>query len=121
MQKEPHDVLDGGCELPKAYKSLQDKFACVASPSLNDDDGSSASIVPPSERNSNFSNAQVETIQSIFKYMISNGKTISRVEIEKRCGESRDAQQLLNKLSILQLLNRIKYEKEESHAVRKNN
>ncbi|CAB4033290.1 Neurofilament medium polypeptide, partial [Paramuricea clavata] len=111
MQKAPHDVLDVGCELPKACESLQDKFACVASPSLNYDDGSSASIVPPSERNSNFSNAQIETIQSIFKDMISNGKTISRVEIEKRCGESRDAQQLLNKLSILQLLNCIKYER----------
>ena len=111
MQKAPHDVLDVGCELPKACESLQDKFARVASPSLDDDDGSSVSIVPPSERNSNFSNAQIETIQSIFKDMISNGKTICRMEIEKRCGESRDAQQLLNKLSILQLLNRIKYER----------
>ena len=118
--KKTADVLDATCQLPKACESLQDKLLrmCSSSASVSGkqetttcDDGSSASIVPPSERNSNFTNLQLETVHKIFGDMITKGKKVSKVEIQNRCDENRDAKQLLDKISIVQLLNRIKYER----------
>ena len=114
--KKTADVLDATCQPPKACESLQDKLVRMCSSSgkqetASFDDGSSASIVPPSERNSNFTNFQLETVHKIFDDMIAKGKKISKVEIQKRCNDNRDAKQLLDKISLEQLLNRIKYER----------
>ena len=125
--KKTADVLDATCQLPKACESLQDKLLrmCSSSASINGkqetttcDDGSLASIVPPSERNSNFTNLQLETVNKIFGDMITKGKKISKVEIQKRCDENRDEKQLLDKISIVQLLNRIKYERRKNFLLR---
>ena len=116
------DVLDATCQPPKACESLQDKLLrmCPSSGKQETyDEGSSASIVPPSERNSNFTNFQLETVHKIFDDMIKKGKKISKVEIQKRCDENRDAKQLLDKISLEQLLNRIKYERRKNVFSRK--
>ena len=108
--KKTADVLDATCQLPKACESLQDKLLrmCSESASVSGkqetttcDDGSSASIVPPSKRNSNFTNLQLETVHKIFGDMITKGKKVSKVEIQNRCDENRDAKQLLDKISIV--------------------
>ena len=109
------DVLDATCQPPKACESLQDKLLrmCPSSGKQETcDDGSSASIVPPSERNGNFINFELDD-------MIKKGKKISKVEIQKRCDENRDAKQLLDKISLKQLLNRIKYERGKKVLSRK--
>jgi hypothetical protein len=43
--------------------------------------------------------------------MIVENKKICHIEIRKRCTADKEGQKLLNKLSVSQILNRIKYER----------
>ena len=114
--KKAADVLDTTCQLPKACESLQDKLLrmCSSNASVSGkqetttcDGRASASM----QQNSNFTNFQLEMVHKIFGDMITKGKTILKVEIQKRCDENRNAKQLLDKVSFVQLLNHIEYER----------
>lgn len=115
--KRKSSKLVAATEPPQGLDSLQDKLDRLESvgdytvETRSNDDQLSASIIAPSERNSSFTNVQVNTMHKLFKDMIYQSTTISRVEVEKRCSASRDGRSLLEKSSALALVNRIKYER----------
>ena len=108
-------------EPPQEHQSMQDKLERLGKNLTNwtnseqaatiHDDQASTSIIAPTERNSSFNDNEVGTIHSIFKDMICENTTISRVEVDKRCSSSRDGRNLLQKSTSLALVNRIKYER----------
>lgn len=62
-----------------------------------------------------FSDAEVATIRAMFSDIIL-GKPISKAEIKKRCSETEEGKALLHKLSVVQLMNRIKYERKKKRS-----
>jgi hypothetical protein len=104
-------------EPPREHDTLQDKLDRMGSVGKNtaetgtNDDQLSTSIIAPTERNSSFDCVEIETIHRLFKDMICESPTISRVEVEKRCSASRDGRNLLEKSTVAALVNRIKYER----------
>ena len=113
---DPNALVPVG-EPPQEHDSLQDELDRMGSvgvatdETVTHDDQLSNSIIAPTERNSTFNNDEVETIHDLFKDMIREATTISRVEIEKRCSGSRDGRDLLQKSSASALVNRVKYER----------
>lgn len=113
--KRKSSKLVAATEPPQDLDSLQDKLNRLESVGDDtvekgtNDDQLSASTVALSERNSAFDNVQVNTMHKLFKDMIYQSRTISRVEVEKRCSAGRDGRSLLEKSSALALVNRIKY------------
>ena len=55
-----------------------------------DDDQASTSVIAPTERNSSFNYNKVGMIHTLFKEMICETTTISRVEVDKRWSSSRN-------------------------------
>ena len=104
-------------EPPQEQDSLQDKLERMGSVGNSTEeteshgDQLSTRIIAPTERNSTFNCDEVNTIHELFKNMIRESRTISRVEVEKRCSGSRDGRNLLMKTTALSLVNRIKYER----------
>ena len=108
------------CEPPKACETLQHRVNRIenvgqsvseVAETIDTDEQLSVSIIAPSERNSNFSDGAIGVLHKMFEDMIVEGKRISKVEIEKRCAKSQDGRKLVDKLSSMQILNRIKYER----------
>ena len=104
-------------EPPQEQDSLQDKLERIGSVGKSAEeteshgDQLSTSIVAPTERSSTFNCDEVDTIHEVFKDMIRESRTISRVEVEKRCSASRDGRNFLLKTTALSLVNRIKYKR----------
>ena len=113
--KKNCNALCGG-EPPQECESLQDKLDRMGNAGKETeevmiiDDQASTSIIAPTERTSTFNADEVATIHDLFKDMICKSTAISKKEVEKRCSSSRDGRALVQKLSALTLLNRIKYE-----------
>lgn len=62
-----------------------------------------------------FTDQDITSIQHIFADMIEN-KPISKVEIKKRCSASKEGEKLTSKLTVTQLVNRIKYERKKKRG-----
>jgi site-specific recombinase XerD len=120
-------TLDDNRELPNSCELLQDRIRRMEDASIHSeeqdgttfDENSSVSIIPPSERNSNFNDTEVRTLHKIFEDMIYHGLKISQPEIENRCAKIPEGKKLLNTLSVVQMLNRIKYERRK-HTIQSN-
>ena len=111
--------------LPKDCETLQQRLERMVPPwletteSVSHEEQSSISIVSPTERSGMFSDESIQTIKTIFSDMILLNKPISKPEIQKRCSETKDGKQLLSNLTILQLVNRIKYERRKKREQQK--
>lgn len=111
-------------ELPKACESLNDRLERMApnshqtSYSANDEQ-SSPSVISPTEFASTdlFSDCSLTSMKKIFADMIVN-KPISKSEIKKRCSESKEGKTLISKLSVTQIMNRIKYERRKVRSAK---
>ena len=101
-------------ELPQVCDSLEDKVSRFGHSDTNTDkpdEEQSTSVLAPSERSNIFTNDEMKYIHKLFRDMIVENKRICRIEIQKRCTADKEGQKLLNKLSVSQILNRIKYER----------
>ena len=118
-KKDSNSFVSVG-ELPQEQDSLQDKLERMddvgksTEETGTNDDQLSASIIAPTERNSTFNCEEVDTIHRLFKDMICENRTISRVEVEKRCSGSRDGRNLLERSTAIASVNRIKYERRKN-------
>ena len=115
MNKESSSS-DAVPELPAHSESLEDRLSRLESNGnqtavTTNDDQLSNSIIAPTERNSNFSNLQMDILHELYGDMIIEGRIICRSEVENCCSGSQEGRNILNKLSVVQLLNRIKYER----------
>jgi hypothetical protein len=102
---------------PQDFESLEDKLErfddSQKSVSIPDDQ-LSISIVAPSERNSNFTNDEMNSLHKLFDDMITQNRKICRIEIQKRLSSNKEGEKLLKKLSVFTVLNRIKYERRKA-------
>ena len=98
-------------ELPQTCESLEDKLQRFEECSETVNEELSTSIIQPSERNSNFTDEEMNSLQKIFKDMITEDKKICRIEIEKRLSTNKDGGKILKKLSVVKVVNRVKYER----------
>ncbi|CAB4032290.1 Neurofilament medium polypeptide [Paramuricea clavata] len=98
-------------ELPQTCESLEDKLQRFEECSETVDEELSTSIIQPSERNSNFTNEEMNSLQKMFKDMITEDKKICRIEIEKRLSTNKEGENILKKLSVQKVVNRVKYER----------
>jgi hypothetical protein len=122
LNQQPNAKSNVSVDPPKECESLHDKIERIAAcskeenESVTHDGHSSVSIITPTERSTViFSDAEVATIRAMFSDMIL-GKPISKAEIKKRCSESEEGKALLHKLSVVQLMNRIKYERKKKRS-----
>lgn len=122
LNQQPNAKSNVSVDPPKECESLHDKIERIAAcskeenESVTHDGHSSVSIITPTERSTViFSDAEVATIRAMFSDMIL-GKPISKAEIKKRCSETEEGKALLHKLSVVQLMNRIKYERKKKRS-----
>ena len=115
MNKESAS-LEPGLQLPEASESLQDKVQRFnehfqSESTVDEQMSASTGIIAPSERNSHFTNEEMNSLHKLFKDMITENKKICRVEIEERLSSSKEGEKILNKLSVTKVVNRVKYER----------
>ncbi|CAB3978646.1 Neurofilament medium polypeptide [Paramuricea clavata] len=111
--------------LPTACESLNDRLERMASNSHGQtsysakDEQSSPSVISPTEfaNTDLFSDSNLTSMKKIFADMIVN-KPISKSEIKKRCSESKEGKPLISKLSVSQIMNRIKYERRKIRSAK---
>lgn len=112
-----YSAPDTGAELPKAEETLVERVQRVMAPEasiLQEDDNSSVDIIPPTVESVNqslFSSTNVETLHQLSGNMIYKNSPISKVHLEQQLAGDSRGEELLQKLTLSQIVNRVKYER----------